>query len=98
MAAEQVYVIKFIEEDCVLKRLTSAVTELRGIHSGKEVAPPKQPLNISEVRHLHIIMAPPLTKEVHQSSSRANPFVNSFKRLGRIPAVVEYVAAGSRFK
>jgi len=33
-----------------------------------------------------------------QSSNRATSFVNSFKRQGRIPAVVEYVAAGSRFK
>uniref|UniRef100_A0A0W0FH61 Transcription factor n=1 Tax=Moniliophthora roreri TaxID=221103 RepID=A0A0W0FH61_MONRR len=58
----------------------AAVAESRGIHSGKDVAPPKQPLNISE------------------TSSRATPFVNSFKRLGRISAVVDYVAAGSRFK
>ncbi|PPQ63489.1 hypothetical protein CVT24_005146, partial [Panaeolus cyanescens] len=58
----------------------AAAAETRGIHSGKENPPPKQPLNISE------------------SSNRANPFLNSFKRLGRIPAVVEYVAAGSRFK
>ncbi|GBE81492.1 Staphylococcal nuclease domain-containing protein [Sparassis crispa] len=57
-----------------------AVTELRGIHSGKDHPPPKQPLNISE------------------SHGRAAPFVNSFRRLGRIPAVVDYVAAGSRFK
>ncbi|KAK7053364.1 hypothetical protein VNI00_003990 [Paramarasmius palmivorus] len=58
----------------------AAVAEARGIHSGKDIPPPKQPLNISE------------------TSSRATPFVNSFKRLGRIPAVVDYVAAGSRFK
>ena len=35
---------------------------------------------------------------VVQSSHRATSFVNSFKRQGRIPAVVDYVAAGSRFK
>ncbi|KAF9481526.1 hypothetical protein BDN70DRAFT_830817 [Pholiota conissans] len=58
----------------------SAVAELRGIHSGKEIPAPKQPLNISE------------------TSSRATQFLNSFKRLGKIPAVVDYVAAGSRFK
>ncbi|KAF5321013.1 hypothetical protein D9619_001893 [Psilocybe cf. subviscida] len=58
----------------------AAVAELRGIHSGKEIPPPKQPLNISE------------------TSNRATPFLNGFKRLGRMPAVVEYVAAGSRFK
>ncbi|KAI0829618.1 transcription factor [Trametes gibbosa] len=58
----------------------AAAAEGRGIHSGKDVPAPKQPLNISESAH------------------RATTFVNGFKRLGRIPAVVEYVAAGSRFK
>lgn len=29
----------------------SAVNEARGIHSGKELPAPKQPLNISEVRY-----------------------------------------------
>ncbi|PSR73928.1 hypothetical protein PHLCEN_2v10286, partial [Hermanssonia centrifuga] len=58
----------------------TAVTETRGIHSGKEFPSSKQPLNISE------------------SSNRATPFVNGFKRQGRIPAIVDYVAAGSRFK
>ncbi|KAF8967855.1 hypothetical protein BDZ97DRAFT_1801575 [Flammula alnicola] len=58
----------------------AAVADLRGIHSGKEIPPPKQPLNISE------------------TSSRATQFLNGFKRLGKIPAVVDYVAAGSRFK
>ncbi|KAI0093340.1 transcription factor [Irpex rosettiformis] len=58
----------------------TAVNETRGIHSGKELPAPKQPLNISETHN------------------RAAPFVNSFKRQGRIPAVVDYVAAGSRFK
>ncbi|OCH88265.1 transcription factor [Obba rivulosa] len=58
----------------------AALTEQRGIHSGKEFPPPKQPLNISE------------------SHSRAAPFLNGFKRLGKIPAVVDYVAAGSRYK
>ena len=33
-----------------------------------------------------------------QSSHRATSFVNSFKRQGKIPAIVDYVAAGSRFK
>ncbi|KAJ7346725.1 hypothetical protein DFH08DRAFT_914727 [Mycena albidolilacea] len=58
----------------------AAVADTRGIHSGKDLPPPKQPLNISE------------------STSRATQFLNSFKRIGRIPAVVDYVAAGSRFK
>ncbi|KAJ7251525.1 hypothetical protein B0H12DRAFT_1119396 [Mycena haematopus] len=58
----------------------AALADTRGIHSGKDLPPPKQPLNISE------------------STSRATQFLNSFKRIGRIPAVVDYVAAGSRFK
>ncbi|CCL99863.1 uncharacterized protein FIBRA_01888 [Fibroporia radiculosa] len=58
----------------------TAVAESRGIHSGKEFPPPKQPLNLSD------------------SHNRAAPFINGFKRTGRIPAVVDYVAAGSRFK
>lgn len=57
-----------------------AVAETRGIHSGKEIPAPKQPLNISE------------------AVNRATQFLSGFKRLGRIPAVVDYVAAGSRFK
>ncbi|KAF7971882.1 hypothetical protein HWV62_19771 [Athelia sp. TMB] len=58
----------------------TAVTETKGIHSGKEHPAPKQPLNLSETH------------------SRANQFVNGFKRQGKVPAIVEYVAAGSRFK
>ncbi|KAF7376231.1 Nonsense-mediated mRNA decay factor [Mycena sanguinolenta] len=58
----------------------AAVADTRGIHSGKELPAPKQPLNISE------------------STARATQFLNSFKRMGRIPAIVDYVAAGSRFK
>ncbi|KAJ4483316.1 hypothetical protein J3R30DRAFT_1762437 [Lentinula aciculospora] len=66
--------------DSLMVAEAAAAAETRGIHSGKDLAPPKQPLNISE------------------SSTRATSFLNGFKRLGRIPAVVEYVAAGSRFK
>ncbi|OJT09282.1 nuclease domain-containing protein 1 [Trametes pubescens] len=58
----------------------AAAAEARGVHSGKDIPAPKQPLNISESAH------------------RATTFVNGFKRMGRIPAIVEYVAAGSRFK
>ncbi|GLB37511.1 putative tudor domain containing protein [Lyophyllum shimeji] len=68
------------EYDKLIAAEQTAVTEARGIHSGKDVPPPKQPLNISE------------------TTSRATQFLNGFKRLGKIPAVVDYVAAGSRFK
>ncbi|KAG9316712.1 hypothetical protein JVU11DRAFT_2772 [Chiua virens] len=58
----------------------AASTETRGIHSGKEQPPPKQPLNLSE------------------TAARANSFLSGFKRQGKIFAVVDYVASGSRFK
>jgi hypothetical protein len=32
----------------------SAATEQKGVHSGKDVPPPKQPLNLSEVGTLQI--------------------------------------------
>lgn len=68
------------EYDKLMAAEQVAVAETRGIHSGKDVPAPKQPLNISE------------------TNSRATQFLNSFKRLGKIPAIVDYVAAGSRFK
>jgi staphylococcal nuclease domain-containing protein 1 len=33
-----------------------------------------------------------------QNVTRANQYLNGFKRQGRFPAMVEYVASGSRFK
>ncbi|KAH8828077.1 hypothetical protein DL96DRAFT_1601611 [Flagelloscypha sp. PMI_526] len=68
------------EYDKLMAAEQAAAADTRGIHSGKEIPAPKQPLNLSE------------------NSARANQWVNGFKRLGRIPAVVEFVAAGSRFK
>ncbi|KAH7888601.1 hypothetical protein F5I97DRAFT_1853998 [Phlebopus sp. FC_14] len=58
----------------------AAVAATRGIHSGKEQPPPKQPINLSE------------------TGTRASSFLNGFKRQGKMPAVVDYVASGSRFK
>lgn len=66
--------------DKLLEAEQAAAAEGRGIHSGKEHPPPRQPLNISE------------------SHNRAAPFMNGFKRIGKIPGIVDYVAAGSRFK
>lgn len=48
MAAEQVYVNNTIPLN-LINSSCSASTETRGIHSGKEQPPPKQPLNLSEV-------------------------------------------------
>jgi hypothetical protein len=33
-----------------------------------------------------------------QSAVRSTQSLNNFKRMGKFPAVVEYVASGSRFK
>jgi staphylococcal nuclease domain-containing protein 1 len=57
----------------------SAVTESRGLHSGKEIAIPR-------------------IGNASETAARANQFLSSFKRVGRVPAIVDYVAAGSRFK
>ena len=80
--------------------LYSAVADARGIHSGKDIPAPKHPLNISEVLQpdiwLRLYLL--LTILIHKTSTRATQFLNGFKRLGRIAAVVDYVAAGSRFK
>ncbi|KAH8119402.1 transcription factor [Phellopilus nigrolimitatus] len=42
--------------------------------------------------------APKQPMNVSESAVRANSYLSGFKRIGRIPAVVDYVAAGSRFK
>ncbi|EPQ57603.1 hypothetical protein GLOTRDRAFT_99467 [Gloeophyllum trabeum ATCC 11539] len=44
----------------------------------------------------HPAPKPPLN--ISETNSRATQFLNGFKRQGRIPAVVDYVASGSRFK
>ncbi|PCH43541.1 hypothetical protein WOLCODRAFT_164527 [Wolfiporia cocos MD-104 SS10] len=55
----------------------------------------------AEARGIHSGKDHPAPKQplnVSESHNRAAPFVNGFKRLGKIPAVVEFVASGSRFK
>ncbi|TFK73990.1 transcription factor [Pluteus cervinus] len=56
---------------------------------------------IADTRGIHSgkeIPAPKAPLNISETSSRATQFLNGFKRLGKIPAVVDYVAAGSRFK
>ena len=36
--------------------------------------------------------------QMMQTAVRANSYLSGFKRQGRIPAVVDFVASGSRFK
>ncbi|GAA5996660.1 uncharacterized protein JCM10292_003121 [Rhodotorula paludigena] len=40
----------------------------------------------------------PRIVDASESAHKAAPFLSQFKRQGRIPAVVDYVASGSRFK
>ncbi|KAF8236472.1 hypothetical protein L208DRAFT_1432421 [Tricholoma matsutake] len=56
---------------------------------------------VAETRGIHSGKEIPAAKQplnISESSNRATPFLNAFKRVGRMPAAVEYVAAGSRFK
>ncbi|THH26712.1 hypothetical protein EUX98_g7479 [Antrodiella citrinella] len=56
---------------------------------------------VNELRGIHSGKDQPAPKQalnISESSHRATPFINGFKRQGRLPAVVDYVAAGSRFK
>ncbi|CAE6430408.1 unnamed protein product [Rhizoctonia solani] len=67
------------EYDKLMAAEQNALTEARGIHSGKEVPMPRI-VNASE------------------TSTKASSWLSSLKRQGRVPAVVDYVASGSRFK
>ncbi|KZT08461.1 transcription factor [Laetiporus sulphureus 93-53] len=55
----------------------------------------------NDLRGIHSGKEPPAYKQplnISESHNRAAPFLNGFKRAGRMPGVVDYVAAGSRFK
>ncbi|KAJ1304495.1 hypothetical protein OPQ81_005641 [Rhizoctonia solani] len=67
------------EYDKLMAAEQNALTEARGIHSGKEVPMPRI-VNASE------------------TSTKAASWLSSLKRQGRVPAIVDYVASGSRFK
>ncbi|KAG6918719.1 hypothetical protein DXG01_012204 [Tephrocybe rancida] len=56
---------------------------------------------VADTRGIHSgkeVSAPKPPLNISETATRATQFLNGFKRLGKIPAVVEYVAAGSRFK
>jgi len=55
---------------------------------------------LAEKKGLHSGKDYPLARigDASESSSKANSFLPSFKRAGKIPVVVDYVPAGSRFK
>ncbi|KAF8161178.1 hypothetical protein B0H34DRAFT_781782 [Crassisporium funariophilum] len=56
---------------------------------------------VADTRGIHSGKENPAPKQplnISETSARATQYLNGFKRQGRIPAVVEYVAAGSRFK
>ncbi|KDQ21744.1 hypothetical protein BOTBODRAFT_26171 [Botryobasidium botryosum FD-172 SS1] len=54
----------------------------------------------AESRGLHSGKEIPIPRvgNASETSAKATQFLSAFKRAGRIPAVVDYVAAGSRFK
>lgn len=41
---------------------------------------------------------PPKVTDISETASRANSYLSGWKRQGKMPAVVDYVASGSRFK
>ncbi|KAM0791327.1 hypothetical protein ACM66B_005797 [Microbotryomycetes sp. NB124-2] len=55
---------------------------------------------IAELKGVHSGKEFPLPRiiEASESAQKAASFLSSFKRSGKIPAVVDFVAAGSRFK
>ncbi|EGO00009.1 hypothetical protein SERLA73DRAFT_167866 [Serpula lacrymans var. lacrymans S7.3] len=56
---------------------------------------------VADTRGIHSGKEQPAHKQplnVSDTSTRASQFLSGFKRQGKIPAVVDYVAAGSRFK
>jgi staphylococcal nuclease domain-containing protein 1 len=71
--------------------------EKRGLHSGKEGTIPKL-VNGSEVHFYEFREAARWLIERLQNVARATQFLSGFKRQKRVPAIVDYVAAGSRFK
>ncbi|TDL26266.1 transcription factor [Rickenella mellea] len=56
---------------------------------------------VADARGVHSGKEQPAPKQpinISDSATRATGYLNGFKRLGRIPGVVDYVASGSRFK
>ncbi|KAG2043573.1 transcription factor [Suillus americanus] len=56
---------------------------------------------VAETRGIHSGKEQPAVKppvNISESGARATTFVNGFKRQGKVSAVVDYVASGSRFK
>lgn len=56
---------------------------------------------VAETRGIHSGKEQPAVKppvNISESGARATTFVNGFKRQGKVSAIVDYVASGSRFK
>ncbi|KAG8747170.1 hypothetical protein FRC10_002219 [Ceratobasidium sp. 414] len=55
---------------------------------------------LNESRGIHSSKEIPLPRIINasESSTKAASWLSSFKRQGRVPAIVDYVASGSRFK
>ncbi|PWN46841.1 hypothetical protein IE53DRAFT_288596 [Violaceomyces palustris] len=65
--------------DSLMAAEAQAISEAKGIHSGKESPLPK-------------------ISDASESAGKANAYLPSLKRAGRVPAVVDFVASASRFK
>jgi staphylococcal nuclease domain-containing protein 1 len=78
-----------------------ALAEQKGVHSGKDF-PLGRIIDASEVcphsSFLYQRIGMSDLFRCQQSSQKAAPFLSSFKRSGRTAGVVDFVAAGSRFK
>lgn len=67
------------EFDKLMAAEAVAISEQKGIHSGKEMPAPRIP-------------------DASENAGKANAFLPSLKRGGKVPAVVEYVSGASRYK
>ncbi|KAG9094261.1 hypothetical protein FRC07_011333, partial [Ceratobasidium sp. 392] len=92
-----------IAEQLIEKGLATALRhrrddESRSSEYDKLMAAEQNALN--ELRGVHSGKEIPLPRIINasESSTKAASWLSSFKRQGRVPAVVDYVASGSRFK
>ncbi|KAG8680157.1 hypothetical protein FRC09_018442, partial [Ceratobasidium sp. 395] len=92
-----------IAEQLIEKGLATALRhrrddESRSSEYDKLMAAEQNALN--DTRGIHSGKEIPLPRIINasESSTKAASWLSSFKRQGRVPAVVDYVASGSRFK
>ncbi|KAG8990818.1 hypothetical protein FRB90_001602 [Tulasnella sp. 427] len=92
-----------VAEQLIEKGLATAVRhrrddENRSPDYDKLIAAEQAAASASKGLHSGKDIALPRIVNVSETHSKASQFLPSYKRAGKIPAVVDYVAAGSRFK